>query len=65
MSVKITTFGGVQLSGEEATRFLYQVEHEDVKQSAKESYARGLPMVKEFSQKGFATLNISKLLNNT
>lgn len=64
MSIKTTTFGGIYLSGEDATKFLDQVRDGKIKQSAKNSYARGLPMVKEFSQKGFATMNVSKLLKN-
>ena len=64
MSVKTTTFGGVHLSGEDARKFLNQVRYGRPKQAAKDACAHGLPMVKEFMEKGYSTINLASLKSN-
>lgn len=64
MPIHTTTFGAVHLSGKEAARFIEQARNDAPKQSAKEAYKRGLPMTKEFDEKGYTVVNVKDLFPN-
>ncbi len=58
MSIKSTTFGGVQLSGDEADTFRRQVSFGRPKQAAKESVERGKKMLNEFNSNGLVRIKL-------
>lgn len=59
MSVKTDTFGGVQLSGQDAEKFIRQVKYGRVNQKAVELAVRGRNSAVEYAEKGFATVPLN------
>jgi len=54
MSVVSSTFGGVQLSADDAKKFNDQVTYGRPKPAAVASFARGRPLAKQYARKGYA-----------
>lgn len=60
MAIKTTTFGGITLSGKDAEAFEHQVTYGRPSKAARESFARGKIIVKEYERKGYATIRTRK-----
>lgn len=60
MSVRSSTFGGVRLSGEDAKKFINQVRYGRPNKAAAGALAQGKKMLKEYEQKGYATIAFKK-----
>lgn len=58
MSVHSSVFGGVTLTGKEASKFVNQVKHGKPKQAAKDASVRGKKMLAEYNEKGFVTITL-------
>lgn len=56
MSVLTSTFGGVRLSGDDAKKFLRQVNYGKPKKAAQEAAKRGEEMLKEYNEKGYVVI---------
>lgn len=59
MSVHSTTFGSVRLSGDDAKKFVRQVEKGRPKEEAVDSVRRGQSLAEEYAETGKATLSFA------
>lgn len=60
MSVHTSVFGGVTLTGKDASKFVKQVKNGKPKQAAKDTAARGKKMLAEYEANGFVTIRIKR-----
>lgn len=60
MAIKTSTFGGIHLSGKDADRFIQHMREDGPNLLAKKAFTKGMKLVKEFKEKGYATLQLKK-----
>lgn len=58
MSIKSSTFGRVELTGEDAKKFRNQVTYGRAKPAAKEAVARGVLLSRSLKEKGSVQLKL-------
>src|SRR5947207_899483 len=56
MAIRTSEFGGWHLSGDDAKAFRKQIEEAGPNPLGQEAIRRGLPLVKEYIEKGYATI---------